>query len=130
MAQANPLWGVPRIHGELLKLGIDVSERTVPRLMPKNRKIPSQRWRTFLDDHLQDLVSIDFLTVPTATFRVLYVFVVLAHDRRRVLHFNVTAHPAAAWTAQQVVETFSDDTAPRFASHLTKFIIDLSGTSE
>ena len=81
MAQANPLWGAPRVHGELLKPGIEVSERTVSRLMPKHRKPPSQTWRTFLDNHLQDLVSIDFLTVPTATFRVLYVLVVLAHDR-------------------------------------------------
>ena len=73
MTQANPLWGAPRIHGELLKLGIDISERTVSRLMPKNRKPPSQTWRTFLDNHIREMVSIDFLTVPTATFRVLYV---------------------------------------------------------
>jgi hypothetical protein len=100
IAQANPLWGAPRIHGELLKLGIEVSERTVSRLLPTNRKPPSQTWRTFLDNHLQDLVSIDFLTVPTASFRVLFVLVLLAHDRRRVLHFNVTEHPTAAWTAR------------------------------
>src|SRR5262249_41859548 len=75
MTQANPLWGAPRIHGELLKLGIDISERTVSRLMPKNREPPSQTWRTFLDNHFRELVSIDFLTVPTATFRVLYVLV-------------------------------------------------------
>jgi putative transposase len=104
MTQANPLWGAPRIHGELLRLGIDISERTVSRLMPKNRKPPSQTWRTFLDNHFRELVSIDFLTVSTATFRVLYVLVVLAHDRRRVVHFNVTAHPTAAWTAQQALE--------------------------
>lgn len=114
MVQANPLWGAPRIHGELLKLGIEVSERTVSRLMPKNRKPPSQTWRTFLDNHLQDLVSIDFMTVPTVAFRVLYVLVVLSHDRRRVLHFNVTEHPTAAWTTQQIIETFPDETAPRF----------------
>src|SRR5262245_14283897 len=114
MAQANTLWGAPRIHGELLKLGINISERTVSRLMPNNRKPPSQTWRTFLDNHFGELVSIDFLTVPTATFRVLYVFIVLAHDRRRVLHFNVTEHPSAAWTAQQIIETFPDETAPRF----------------
>jgi putative transposase len=98
MAQANPLWGAPRIHGELLKLGIEVSERTVSRLMPKNRKPPSQTWRTFLDNHFRELISIDFLTVPTATFRVLYVLIVLAHDRRRVLHFNVTERPTAVWS--------------------------------
>jgi len=81
---------------------------------PKPRKPPSQTWRTFLDNHVSSLASIDFFTVPTATFRVLYVFFVLAHDRRRVLHFNVTEHPSATWTAQQIVEAFPDDTAPRF----------------
>src|SRR5215470_3231745 len=114
MTQANPLWGAPRIHGELLKLGIDISGRSVSRLMPKGRKPPSQTWRTFLDNHFRESVSIDFLTVPTATFRVLYVFIVLAHDRRRVLHFDVTEHPTAAWTAQRIIETFPDETAPRF----------------
>ena len=114
MTQANPLWGAPRIHGELLKLGIDISERSVSRLMPKVRNPPSQTWRTFLDNHFRELVSIDFLTVPTATFRVLYVLVVLAHDRRRVVHFNVTEHPTAVWTAQQIIEAFPEETAPRF----------------
>jgi hypothetical protein len=90
MTQANPLWGAPRIHGELLKLGIDISERSVSRLMPKVRKLPSQTWRTFLNNHIRDMVSIDFLTVPTATFGMLYVLVVLAHNRRRVVHFNVS----------------------------------------
>jgi putative transposase len=89
MAEANPLWGAPRIHGELLKLGIEVSERTVSRLMPKRRKPPSQTWRAFLANHVNELISIDFFTVPTATFRVPFVLV-LAHQRRRVLHFNVT----------------------------------------
>src|SRR5438445_853028 len=105
MAAANPLWGAPRIHGELLKLGIDVAERTVSRLMPKRCPAPSQTWRTFLTNHIRDLVSIDFFTVPTARLRVLFVFVVLAHHRRRVLHFNVTEHPTAAWTAQQAAGT-------------------------
>jgi transposase InsO family protein len=114
MTQANPLWGAPRIHGELLKLGIDISERSVSRLMPKVRKPPSQTWRTFLNNHIREMVSIDFLTVPTATFRVLHVLVVLAHDRRRVVHFNVTEHPTAAWTAQQIIEAFPEETAPRF----------------
>src|SRR5467141_537597 len=114
MAQANRLWGAPRIHGELLKLGIDVAERTVSRLLPKRRSPPSQTWRTFLTNHVRDLVSIDFLTVPTARLRVLFVFVVLAHDRRRVLHFNVTEHPSAAWTAQQIVDAFPDDSAPSY----------------
>ena len=98
MALANPLWGAPRIHGELLKLGFDVSQRTVSRLMPRRPKPPSQTWRTFIENHLADLVSVDFFVVPTATFRVLYVFVVLQHHRRRVVHFNVTDSPTAAWT--------------------------------
>ena len=114
MAKANPLWGASRIHGELLKLGIEISESSVSRMMPKSRKPPSQTWRTFLDNHVRELVSIDFLTVPTATFRVLYVLVVLAHNRRRVVHFNVTEHPTAAWTAQQIVEAFPEESAPRF----------------
>jgi hypothetical protein len=78
------------------------------------RSPPSQTWRTFLTNHVRDLVSIDFFTVPTARLRVLFVFVVLAHDRRRVLHFNVTEHPTAAWTAQQIVDAFPDDTAPSY----------------
>jgi hypothetical protein len=114
MAVANPLWGAPRIHGELLKLGIPISERTVSRLLPRKRRPPSQTWKAFLDNHLDQLVSIDFFTVPTATFRVLFVLVVLAHRRRRVVHFNVTEHPTAAWTAQQILEAFPEDTAPRY----------------
>jgi putative transposase len=114
MAAANPLWGAPRIHGELLKLGIDVAERTVSRLIPKRRSPPSQTWRTFLTNHVQDLVSIDFFTVPTARLRVLFVLVVLAHHRRRLVHFNVTEHPTAAWTSQQLVDAFPDDSAPRY----------------
>ncbi len=112
MARANPLWGAPRIPGELLKLGIDVAERTVSRLLPKRHTPPSQTWRTFLANHVRDLVSIDFFTVPTAGLRVLFVLVVLAHQRRRVVHFNVTEHPTAAWTAQQIVDAFPNDTVP------------------
>jgi hypothetical protein len=112
--EANPLWGAPRIHGELQKLGIEISERMVSWLMPEQRKPPSQTWRTFLDNHLGELVSIDFFTVPTATFCVLFVLVILAHHRRRVMHFNLTEHPTAAWTAQQIIEAFPDETAPRF----------------
>ena len=114
IALANPIWGAPRIHGELLKLGLDVSRRTVARLMPRRPTPPSQTWRTFLQNHLTDLVSIGFFVVPTATFRVLYVFVVLLHHRRQVVHFNVTDSPTAAWTAQQIVEAFPDDSAPRY----------------
>src|SRR5439155_3326263 len=114
MALANPLWGAPRIHGELLKLGFEVSQRTVARLMPRRPKPPSQTWRTFLQNHVLDLVSVDFFVVPTATFRVLYVFVVLLQHRRQVVHFNVTDSPTAAWIAQQIVEAFRDDSAPRY----------------
>lgn len=111
----QPLWGAPRIHGELVKLGITISEREVSRLIPRApRKPPSQTWRTFLSNHVGTLAFADFFTVPTATFRVLYVFVVLAHDRRRVLHFNVAEHPTAAWTAQQIVEAFPEDSAPKY----------------
>jgi hypothetical protein len=114
MALANPLWGSPRVHGELLKLGFDVSRRTVARLMPRSPRPPSQTWRTFLQNHLADLVSVDFFVVPTATFRVLYVFVVLLDHRRSVVHFNVTDSPTAAWTAQQIVEAFPGDSTPRY----------------
>ena len=84
------------------------------RLLPRKRRPPSQTWKTFLDNPVGDLVSIDFFTVPTATFRVLFVLVVLAHRRRRVVHFNVTERPTAAWTVQQIREAFSEDRAPRY----------------
>ena len=114
MSQANSRWGAPRIHGELLKLGIEVSQATVSKYMVRHRKSPSPSWRAFLNNHVKDLVSIDFFTVPTVTFNVLFVFVVLGHDRRRVVHFNVTESPGAKWTAQQIVEAFPWDTAPRY----------------
>jgi putative transposase len=112
MAAANPLWGAPRIHGELGKVGVEVSERTVSRLLRQSRRPPSQTWRTFLTNHVATLVSMDFFTVPTLTGRVLFVFVLLAHHRRRIVHFNITEHPTAEWTAQQVIEAFPDDTKP------------------
>ncbi len=114
MAATNPFWGAPRVHGELLKLGYEISERTVSRLMPKNDKKPSQTWTTFLRNHVGQMVSIDFFTVATVRLHVLYVFVILAHDRRRVLHFNVTEHPTAVWAAQQIIEAFPEDGAPRY----------------
>jgi len=114
MATASPYWGAPRIHGELLKLGMEISERTVSRLLFKHRKPPSQTWKAFLNNHVQGLVSVDFFTVPTVSFRVLFVFVVLAHQPRRIVHFNVTEHPTAAWTTQRIREAFPDDTAPRY----------------
>jgi putative transposase len=114
LSQENPLWGAPRVHGELQMLGIDVSQTTVAKYMVRHRKPPSQTWRTFLDNHVKELVSIDFFTVPTATFRILYVFLVLRHERRQIVHFNVTEHPTVQWTAQQILEAFPFDTAPRF----------------
>ena len=115
MANANPLWGAPKIHGELLKLGIDLSERTVSGLLRRRtRKPPSQTWRTFIKNHMTDMVSVDFLVVPTIRFQILYVFVVLSHARRQIVHFNVTANPTAAWTAQQIIEAFPWDSAPRY----------------
>jgi transposase InsO family protein len=114
MCRENPTWGAPRIHGELRKLGIDIGETSVSKYMVRSRKPPSQTWRTFLKNHLQQLVSIDFFTVPTIRFQILYVFLVLAHDRRRILHFNVTAHPTAEWTGQQLREAFPFDQLPRY----------------
>ncbi len=114
MATANPLWGAPRIHGELRTLGVDVSERTVSRLLERRPRPRSQTWRTFLTNHIASAASMDFFTVPTLTGRVLFVLVVLSHHRRRILHANITAHPTAEWTAQQVVDAFPADTAPRW----------------
>ena len=114
MKQSNPIWGAPRVHGELLKLGIEISERSISRLLQMIRKPPSQSWRVFLANHATDLVSLDFFTVPTIGFKILYVFVVLEHERRRVVHFNVTTNPTAFWTAQQMIEAFPYDTAPRY----------------
>jgi len=112
MGQANFLWGAPRIHGELLKLGIQVAPSTVGKYLRQRRNPPSQTWRTFLTNHMKQMVSMDFFTVPTATFRVLFVFIVLSHDRRRVMHFNVTDHPSEEWTAQQIREAFPWDLCP------------------
>ena len=114
MSRDNPLWGAPRIHGELLKLGIPISQASVAKYMVRSPKPSSQSWTTFLDNHVSQLASIDFFTVHTISFQVLFVFVILAHDRRRVLHFNVTAHPTAEWTAQQILEAFPFDTAPKY----------------
>ena len=114
MVVANPLWRAPRIHGELKMLGIEISERTVSRILRTLRRPPSQTWKTFLHNHLGQLVSIDFFTVPTVAMRVLFVFIVLEHRRREVLHFNVTEHPTAAWTSQQIVEAFADRDGLRY----------------
>jgi len=117
IAQTNPLWGAPRIHGELLKLGIDVSQATVAKYMRHRRSPPSQTWRTFLRNHVGQIVAADFFVVPTATCRLLFVLVLLAHDRRRVKHVAVTSHPTATWTAQQLREAFPWADAPRYLLH-------------
>jgi hypothetical protein len=106
MSEQNPLWGAPRIHGELAKLGIDVSQATVAKYMARRRPPSSQTWHTFLTNHVHQIVATDFFVVPTATCRLLFVLVILAHDRRRVVHTAVTEHPTAAWTAQQFREAF------------------------
>ena len=107
MWQANPTWGSPRIQAELAKLGIPISDSTIRKYRPKGHRSGSaQTSTTFLHTHAKELIAVDFFSVPTATFGVLYVFLVLAHARRKVLHFNITQAPSAQWTAQQVVEAF------------------------
>jgi putative transposase len=116
MVTENPTWGAPRIHGELLMLGFDISERTISRWMrraPRDPK-PAKRWLAFLHNHREAIAAMDFFTVPTLTFQVLYCFFVISHDRRRVLHFNVTGHPSSTWIVQQLREAFPDQLAPRF----------------
>jgi putative transposase len=106
MSEANPLWGAPRIHGELQKLGVDVSQATVAKYMVRRHTPPSQSWRTFLVNHVQQIAAADFFVVPTATCRLLFVLVILTHERRRVVHVAVTDHPTAAWTAQHSAKRF------------------------
>ena len=132
MAAANPLWHAPRIHGDLTMLGIVMSERTVSRILRKLRWRPSQAWKTFLHNHVDQIVSTDFFTLPTFKMKVLLVFVVPEHGRRKVLHFNVTEHLTAAWTAQHIVGVFADrEPAPylirdRAASTALRFDSELS----
>jgi hypothetical protein len=114
MWQATPAWGLPRIVAELHKLGIDVARSTVEKYKTPGGRLPSSTWRTFLELHVKELVAVGFFVVPTATFRVLFGFLVLAHEPRRLVHFNVTEHPTAQWTALQIVEAFPFDTAPRY----------------
>ena len=114
LSQNNPRWGAPRIHGELLKLDIEITEPTVGKYMVRHRKRPSQSWRTLLASHVQTIVSVDFFTVPTIRFEILYLFVVLAHERRRIVHIAVTAHPTVEWTAQQLREAFPLHSAPQY----------------
>jgi putative transposase len=117
MSRSNALWGAPRIHGELLKLGVDVSQSAVAKYMVRRSGPPSQTWRTFLANQLEQIAAADFFVVPTATCRMLFVLVILAHDRRRIVHVAVTAHPTAAWTAQQLREACPWDDVPRYLLH-------------
>jgi putative transposase len=114
MSRANPTWGSPRMVGELRKLGIEVAKSTVEKYRLRPRKPLSPTWKAFLKTHVQDLVCLDFFIVPTVACKVLFVLVILAHHRRRVVHFNVTEHPTAEWTAQQVIDAFPWDEAPRY----------------
>ena len=106
MSRENPLWGSPRIRDELALLGLKVAKSTVEEYMIKDGRPRSHTWRTFIQNHFCDIAAVDFLTVPTVRFRILYCFVVLRLDRRRVVHFNVTTNPTAPWTAQQLAEAF------------------------
>jgi len=113
----NLLWGAPRIHRELQKLGISVSQSTVAKYMRRRLRPPSQTWRTFLTNHASQIVAADLFVVPTITFRLLFVLVLLGHDRRRIVHVAVTEHPTAAWTAQQLRNAFPEKAAPRYLLH-------------
>jgi putative transposase len=116
MVAENPTWGAPRIHGELVTLGFDISERTVSRWMKRVPRNPHlrKRWLAFLRNHREAIAAMNFFTVPTIRFGVLYCFFIIDHDRRRILHFKVTKHPTRLWVAQQLRETFQFDSAPRF----------------
>jgi hypothetical protein len=111
---ANPLWGAPRIHGELLKLGIDVGQTTVAEYMTRRRGPPSQGWKTFLRNHADGIAAMDLFVVPTMSFRLLFGLLILRHDRRELVWVSVTGHPTAEWVACQLAEAFGWDTAPRY----------------
>jgi transposase InsO family protein len=112
----NPTWGAPRIHGELLMLGLDVSERSISRWMKRAPRDPEvgRRWLAFLSNHREAIAAMDFFTVPTVTFQLLYCFFIIRHDRRQIVHFNVTRHPTSSWIAQQLREAFPYESAPKF----------------
>src|SRR3982074_3099290 len=114
MSRENPLWGAPRIHGELLMLGIEVAESTVSRYMVRHRRPPSQGWKTFLRNHAAGIASLDLFLVPTISFRLLYGFLILRHSRRELLWLGVTAHPSAEWIARQLTEAYGWQQAPRY----------------
>ncbi len=114
MSLANPLWGAPRIHGELIKLGIEVGQSTVAKYMARGRRPPSQTWRTFLRNHAAGIAAMDLLVVPTIGFRLLYCPIILGHQRRQLVSFGVTAHPTAEWISRQITEAFPWDNVPRY----------------
>jgi transposase InsO family protein len=114
MSRANQLWGAPRIHGELLKLGIAVAQSTVAKYMVKRRGPPGQDWKTFLRNHADGIAAVDLFVVPTVGFKLLYCLLVLGHGRRRLVHHAVTAHPTAEWIGRQIVEAFPWDGAPEY----------------
>jgi hypothetical protein len=114
MSTANPLWGAPRIHGELLKLGLEISQATVAKYMVRKPGRPSQSWRSFLRNHAEGIAAIDMFVVASASFRLLYVMIILAHDRRTIIHTAVTEHATAGWLSHQLTEAFPWDTAPRY----------------
>ncbi|WFU79266.1 integrase core domain-containing protein [Bradyrhizobium sp. CIAT3101] len=114
MSVENPLWGAPRIHGELLKLGFEVAQSSVAKYMVKRRVPPSQGWRTFLHNHAPDVAAMDLFVVPTVSFDLLYAFVIVRLDRRDLVWINVTAHPTAEWVARQITEAFPWSEAPRY----------------
>jgi len=114
MSLANPLWGAPRIHGELLKVGFEVAQSTVAKYMAKGRRPPSQGWKTFLRNHAAGIAALDLFVVPTVSFRLLYGLVILRHDRRRLVRVAITSNPTAEWIAGQVTEAFPWDEAPRY----------------
>jgi transposase InsO family protein len=114
MSIANPLWGAPRIHGELLKLGVDVGQTSVAKYMARRRGPPSQGWKTFFRNHADGIVAMDLFVVPTISFRLLYGLLIMGHDRRQILWFGVTAHPTAEWIANQLTEAWGWEQAPRY----------------
>jgi putative transposase len=122
ISRANPTCGVPRIIGEKRKLGIEAAKSTVKKYRVQPRRPSSPMWKTFLNNHVQDVIALDFLTVPTVTFRVLFILVILAHERRRIVHVNVIQHPIAEWTAQQVVEAFPWGEAPALVNTSWVFV--------
>jgi transposase InsO family protein len=114
---ANPLWGAPRIHGELLKLGIDVSQTTVAKYMARNSRPPSQGWKTFLRNHADGIAAMDLFVVPTLSFRLLYGLLIMGHGRRQILWLGVTAHPTAEWIANQLTAACGWEQIPRYLVH-------------